>query len=274
MAPFFDYVFISQRWLVSEFRQINPRTFYLPFAFDPDRLRGFSLAVEPIFDVGFVGSLDRERARALAKLAKHFKLNDYRADPGSKPLDYATETYLQSRIVFNRLPSGYQDYNLRVFEALGLRRFLLTDRPRQEDPLLKHRKHLAYYGPDDDLVEVVGRYLANDGEREAIAEQGQREVLERHTYDHRVRTMWETMAEHGFCTEAPLRKAPANTIFLRYEKVFSRLMMLDSMANLFTQPEVSFTTRVRALPYVMVAVLRRLRKMCWRNFVASLWAGV
>lgn len=269
MASFFDYVFISQQWLVGEFRAVNPHTYYLPFAFDPGRLQGFSLTVEPIFEVGFVGSLDKERARMLGKLSKRFKMNDYRADSSSKPLEYATEVYLHSKIVFNRLPLGYKDYNLRVFEALGLKRFLITDRPSAENPLLKHRKHLAYYECEDDLVELVNHHLGNDREREAIAEEGHREVMGRHTYDHRVQRIWEILVENGFRMQAPLRKAHVDAVFLGYQKVFGRLMMLDSMANLFTQPEVSFTARLRALPYVVLAVLHRLRQMCWRKLVAS-----
>lgn len=43
-----------------------------------------------------------------------------------------------------------------------------------------------------------------------------------------------------------------------YQKTFSCLMMLDSMTNLFTQPEVSFAARLRALPQVVLTVLHRL----------------
>ena len=73
--------------------------------------------------------------------------------------------------------------------------------------------------------------------------------------------------------EAPIRKADINQRFLSYQKVFSRLMMLDSMAGMFDQSGISLGARMRALPLVGVAMCRRARRMSWRRLAETIHGG-
>jgi spore maturation protein CgeB len=62
------------------------------------------------------------------------------------------------------------------------------------DDLFEHGKDLVVY-QDDEIVDVARYYLSHESERERIAETGRREVLEKHTYDHRADEMVRRLAE-------------------------------------------------------------------------------
>ena len=93
----------------------------------------------------------------------------------------------EAKIVLN-LGIGSNGYNLRVFEALGCRSFLLTNEINQEDILFEDRKHLVYFN-EHTIEDSIRYYLDHDEEREAIAENGYREVCAKHTFKHRVNQM-------------------------------------------------------------------------------------
>ncbi len=265
MALFFDYVFLAQQWLIEKFQRVNKNTFYLPFACDPERVNGPSIG-EKIYDIVFVGALYKDRKRILNALAKHFKMNDYTVNSNQLSLEDITQIHLSSKIVFNKLPLGYEDYNLRVFDVLCCGSLLLTDIPQKHrEPLFRHGEHLASYKPEDNIVSIIKYYLNNDREREEISRKGREFVLEKHTYEHRVKTVFETIKAKNFRTEAPLRRETEGKIFLCYEKVFSKKIMINSMAKMFSQANVSFLYKIKSLGYVFYAVLKRLRQMGWKN---------
>jgi spore maturation protein CgeB len=265
IALFFDYVFISQKWLVEKLRRVNKNTFYLPFACDPDRLKGISVEGKK-YDVAFLGSLYNDRKEILTKLVKHFKMNNYTTDSNKLSLKDITRLHLESKIVFNKLPIGYGDYNLRVFDVLCCGSLLLTDEPQEHDnPLFRNKEHLITYTPKDNITDIVRYYLTNNKEREEISERGRKLVLEKHTYNHRVQTIFEIIKANNFRMEAPLRSSDNKKVFLSYGKVFSKLMMLDSMAKMFSEANVSLLCKLKSLRYILTAVLKRLRQMGWRN---------
>ncbi|MCF6285000.1 MAG: glycosyltransferase, partial [Candidatus Hydrogenedentes bacterium] len=90
------------------------------------------------------------------------------------------------------------DVNMRVFEALATGRPLVTNREAAANglfELFEDGVHLIGYD-DEDLVSQVRRYLDDPGAAEAIGEAGRREVLERHTYAHRVNEIFEVLRAH------------------------------------------------------------------------------
>ncbi|MFN3551283.1 MAG: glycosyltransferase [Endomicrobiia bacterium] len=101
------------------------------------------------------------------------------------------KVYSQAKIVFNKSAGG--EINMRVFETLSCGSLLLTDRLKPEvglEELFQDRKHLVLYDDENDLLEKIDYYLRNESDREEIAYNGYKEVLSKHTYEHRVKEMF------------------------------------------------------------------------------------
>jgi hypothetical protein len=220
LATLFDYVFIAQKDYLDSFRKANPHSYWLPFGCDPEIHR--NLATERIFDVGFVGHLTIDRRKILERLARHFRVNDY--DRTCPPEEMA-EIYSRSRIVFNR--PVRRDLNMRVFEALACGSLLITERiGNGQDELFADRKHLVTYQEAGELEDLVANYLKQEREREEIAACGHARVVERDTYELRVRELLRvTTKGEG---EAPARNEAASRVAARYVDIYCRKGMLDS----------------------------------------------
>ena len=188
-AQHFDWVFVAQRAYISAFRQAGcHRVRWLPLGCDA-AVHG-KARVPKRHDIGFVGSLTEQhvrRKRLLARLERRFDVHIERSF-----LRDMARTLSAARIVFNEAIK--RDLNMRVFEALASGSMLLTDRAEGSglDELFEDRRHLVIYD-ESDLETLVDYYLTHDTEREAIASAGRAEVLRRHTYDHRVATLVETV---------------------------------------------------------------------------------
>jgi hypothetical protein len=61
--------------------------------------------------------------------------------------------------------------------------------------LFEEGRHFIGYS-DDDMIEQANRYLADEAARRRIADAGRAEILEKHTYTHRVRTLLDMVASH------------------------------------------------------------------------------
>jgi spore maturation protein CgeB len=112
--------------------------------------------------------------------------------------------YYHSRINVNVFHAQCVDStNSRVYDVLAAGGFLLTEfRPR----LLREfelGRHLVAFSTPAEAGEKVEYYLAHPAEREAIAREGQRHVLEHHTFAHRRGQVLELaapfMADSGAC---------------------------------------------------------------------------
>ena len=92
----------------------------------------------------------------------------------------------QGKIVFNKSFNG--DLNMRVFEALLCKSFLLTEKVKNGlEDLFTDGVHLVTYSSLSDLEDKAAYYLAHDEEREKIALAGYREAVSKHTYFHRAK---------------------------------------------------------------------------------------
>jgi tetratricopeptide (TPR) repeat protein len=65
------------------------------------------------------------------------------------------------------------------------------------DELFEDRRHLVFYRTSDEMMALTEFYLQHDDEREQIARAGRQEVLEKHTYAHRVDSMIDTVLSAG-----------------------------------------------------------------------------
>lgn len=180
-ARFFDFVFVAQREYVPAFRRQGcNNVHWLPVACDPEvHARKTS---DKIFDVGFVGTVFQKSRRAdlLTRMAaRNFLVRMERCFG-----DEMARLYSQSRIAFNNAVRN--DLNMRVFEAMSVGTFLLTDPARNsgQDELFVEGEDLGIYR-DDDLTEKVRYFLIHEEEREEIARRGQFMAHQAHTYSHR-----------------------------------------------------------------------------------------
>jgi hypothetical protein len=214
---------------------------WLPFAFDTTLEDPASQ--ERRYDVGFVGSLDQpatqaERRQVLGALEARFRMNDFR-----RPV-YGTEmlnVYRQSRIVVNiPVPGGF---NMRTFEALAGGALLLTKAVGNgQADLFQDGVHLVTYRDTADLMAKVEYYLSHESEREAIAGAGRREVLLRHTYQHRADQVLKRIMNAPRSRVSDLNaQAEAHMIG------FDMLRRPDLIAELAFRPGLSWRTRFRLL---------------------------
>lgn len=189
IAKDFDGVFIAQKAYVEEFKDRGiENVFWLPLACDPE-IHG-KKTDKKLYDIGFVGSLNNpRRVELLNKLKERFNVYYERCF-----LERMAEVFSQSKIIFNN--SINNDLNMRVFEALCSGSMLLTDEAAGSGltEMFQDKRHLVIYRNEDELLELAGYYLKYDDERERIAEKGMKEVLSKHTYDHRAKEMVEILS--------------------------------------------------------------------------------
>ncbi|GMV95024.1 MAG: hypothetical protein AMXMBFR82_48020 [Candidatus Hydrogenedentota bacterium] len=213
-AIHYDLVFAAQRAYIPYLRATGSRhVHWLPLACAPDA--HYPVDVPKQFDVSFVGAatmpVHRERARLLHLLAVRFSVEALERVHGE---DYCRHM-CGGRLAFNH--SAIEDLNMRIFEALAMGCPLLTNRSSAYNGLLdlfEEGKHLIVYDSDEDLIDKTREYLDNPTAREAIGRAGKDEVLEKHTYDHRVRAILDTVRKHfpDFDHEAPAPRQPGDTL--------------------------------------------------------------
>lgn len=77
----------------------------------------------------------------------------------------------------------------RVFEILSCGAFQLCDDQRDVFSLFKDGEDLVKFVDTTDLINKINYYLAHPEERKEIAVKGRRNVLENHTYVHRIKKL-------------------------------------------------------------------------------------
>lgn len=191
MARQFDWVFCNQMRAVEEFvRDGIPqdRCIWLPHAAEP--LAYPKKTIIKKYDVSFIGNVgDWNRVDFLDRMFREFPNFFY----GKRLFEEAAEIFSQSKIVLNI--SIKDDVNMRVFESLATGSLLLTNELPTLPYLFKDGVHLVTYKTLDEAVEKAKYYIEHEVEREAIAEAGYREVMLRHTYEHRLKTVMEIVSK-------------------------------------------------------------------------------
>ncbi len=190
MARHFDVVFLAQKAYVEPFRQAGIRhVHWLPLACWPPMHNTGPLPRS--YDVAYVGGLSPEengrRSALMRRVAEQYP-NHFIGK--AWPEDLA-RIYAQSKIVVNACHN--RDVNMRVFEALASGAMLITDEADGLEDLFEDGVHLVVYRTDKELPGLIAHYLANDTERQRIAEAGRMRVLREHTYTHRIETLEHTI---------------------------------------------------------------------------------
>ena len=176
----FDHVFIAQREYLPTFREVNPKTYWLPLGCDPEIHCHWP--VEKSCDVGFVGgvSAGSRREELLLRLSSAVNLRYERCF-----WNEMAQLFSASRMVFNNAVRN--DLNMRVFEVMSTGTLLLSDMARNsgQEILFADGEDYACYH-EGNLEETARFYLENEQLRERIARRGQRLVHNAHNYRHRI----------------------------------------------------------------------------------------
>jgi len=188
----FDYVFVAQKDYVPLLKDAKEdgRVYWLPLAADPEVHKKFE--APKLFDVGFVGNMDPklhpERAKLLRKMSAKYSV----LAVSGLHYENMAKVYSVSKIGFNK--SINRDLNMRVFEIMSCGTMLLTDKiDNGMNDFFENKKHLVMYENEEELNELVQYYLEHEEEREEIAKEGQKEVHEKHTYEHRAEQILKTV---------------------------------------------------------------------------------
>ncbi len=79
----------------------------------------------------------------------------------------------------------------RVFDVLMCGGFLMSNYQEEIYEHFTPGKELAVYGSTEELMELCGYYLSHPEERQEIAAAGCRKVRESHTWEHRIKVMFD-----------------------------------------------------------------------------------
>jgi len=202
----YDHVFVAQKHHVARYQDWAwvPAS-WLPLAADPEVFK--PVAVERVFDLGFVGSvlpgLHDARRGLIARLLR--RLDRVLVARGAFREEAARELS-RCRLAFNR--SLHEDVNMRVFEAMASGRPLLTDRLPEKCGLeeLVRDGETAFLYDDSTLEETVLRLLEDEAALERVAQAGRECVVGAHTYRHRAAELLRVMG----LAPAPAAVAPAD----------------------------------------------------------------
>ncbi len=174
----YDHVFYFDHAKLELVKSLGIDAKFLPCATDPVIYKYLPNTPKK-YDISFVGNISPPRRIILDRIARNFNINVQTVF-----LDPMVQIFNQTKINFN-LSVGKTGFPLRVFEALGMCSFLLTSHVPEEYRLFIDGVHLAYY-TDDNLEAQIRYYLDNPKLRESIANQGYKEVLQKHTFDCRM----------------------------------------------------------------------------------------
>jgi spore maturation protein CgeB len=100
----------------------------------------------------------------------------------------------KARVVLNADRTVRLGLNMRYFEVLASRSCLLTDHAHNLHHHFADKEHLCVYEDLEDMQRKLRWLLDNEDERLRISANGYREVMEKHTCDHRVQTLIVSMA--------------------------------------------------------------------------------
>ncbi|MCA8990767.1 MAG: glycosyltransferase [Planctomycetaceae bacterium] len=219
MAAHCDFTWTAQSDGSERLRQEGIKSAsWLPLACDP-AIHGHR-ETEKRFDVGFVGNLfPGPREQLLRRLQAEFE----QVFVGQAYFEQMAEVYSASRIVFNR--SIANDINMRVFEGLCSGSLLLTNDLTDNGlaELFHDGVHVATYSEVEELLDKAKFYLQHLEIREQLSAAGRREVLQRHTYRHRMETILQAVEQQ------PARTVSAPT---------NGMMAKDSFYFDFPRPDV------------------------------------
>ncbi|HDM09555.1 MAG TPA: hypothetical protein ENF92_03445 [Desulfobacteraceae bacterium] len=223
IAPYYDFYFTIQRDnFFEELEKVGVSNYaYLPLAADPEIHKPLELSAEDKQRYGsalsFLGAGYYNRRRLFTRLVgMDFKIwgNEWEnsgplikhvQDGGRRvPTEECVKIYNASQINLN-LHSSFTakgvepdgDFvNPRTFELAACQAFQLVDNRRYLSECFLPGEEVVTFSSGDQLVSLIDHYLRNEEQRNRIAQNALKRVLNEHTYERRMEkligTIWET----------------------------------------------------------------------------------
>jgi spore maturation protein CgeB len=172
----------------------KPRYYYLPLAYDPDthyqRKKDdtiYPLTKKHTVDVAFVGT--KHEGRGFLTKVPNITIRGNGWADTIFPVYGALKAklYSKTKIMINHHVAGDTSPNMRTFECLAMKTFMLSDLV----PKTLEAGMVRYKGQSD-LEAKIAYYLEHEEEREAIAAKGY-ELVQPHTYEKRVEALMEVI---------------------------------------------------------------------------------
>lgn len=188
-----DYAYTAQKEGYEKMLKEGIKVKWLPHGVEPRAYPAEPKALKK-YDVCFVGHIvSKERLDFLDRAFKEFpnfwfgsRISRYiKNEMGAN--DDCADIYKKSKIVLNPPTKG--DCNMRLWEALSTGSFLITENVYGLSDMFENGKHLVTYKTVDEAMDKIRYYLKHDEEREKIAQDGMKLVLERGTYKQRLEVM-------------------------------------------------------------------------------------
>lgn len=164
---------------------------WLPSGFYPGLYRPLP-GRNKVHDYGFIGQQDEvvvrhglTRKEFITRLGRAQGLHGYIGSGVYGEL--VNQVYNESKVLFDW--TIWNNVGTRFFEVVGSGGFLLMNRMKGNgiDELATDGVHyVSYDGSYQDFEGKLRRYLGDEGERQAIAENGHRHFLAHHTWAHRL----------------------------------------------------------------------------------------
>jgi spore maturation protein CgeB len=186
----YDFIFCAQKEGAEKLkRRRKIDTSWLPLACDPEIHK--KIDIKKKFDVAFVGTEGKKSLRSI--LLRKLREKYPHSFLGTATYTDIAKIYSSSKIGFNY--SINNDINMRIFEVMSCGSLLLTNFIKNNgfEELFEDRKHLVIYRSRKELFKLIDYYLSHEKEREYIAQNGHNLVIQRHTYTHRLKAMFEYM---------------------------------------------------------------------------------
>jgi len=197
IAPSYNYFFHFDPLIVRKLEKEGiDNVYYLPFAAETFPKK------EPIqYDISFVGTYDKLREKNLLYL-RGFNLNIWGDKRWYKSKlkkfvrgervtpDEMHKIIKRSKINVNFHHSTTQEgTNLRTFQVIGCKAFLLTEYVKDLKKLFKVNKEIVCFKNLYELKKLANYYLKRDSLRKKIAHAGFMRVQKKHTYKIRLNQM-------------------------------------------------------------------------------------
>jgi spore maturation protein CgeB len=201
-APSYDRYFTNDANSVERYRKEGiARIQHLRSAADPEVFFPLPRA-QCSMDVAFLGTHSPGRERVVAAL-QDFDTHVYgNAAWRTAPIDTlrvhrgafgprTNEVFNSARINLNvhRWFGQGSAMNLRLFEVLAARGFLVTDWVAEIEGAYRQDEHVVCWRTLDELRSKIAYYLAHEDERREIAARGYEHFLRHHTYTVRAREL-------------------------------------------------------------------------------------
>jgi len=109
--------------------------------------------------------------------------------------DYHSIACNASKIVLgiDGIPERDKAFSARLYRVLCAGGFYLNTATKGLDKVFKVGEHLETFKDEEELMEKIDKYLNDDDARERIAKAGQKEVLEKHQFEHRLKKIIDEM---------------------------------------------------------------------------------